>query len=45
MVLCLVAELNLLPAMLLGERDASSRPAEDLLPHGETGEPAPEESG
>lgn len=33
MLLCLVAELNLLPAMLLGDRDAASRAGE--RPHGE----------
>jgi hypothetical protein len=38
MVLCLVAELNLLPAMLLGDRDAPPRPGEDQVPHGESAE-------
>jgi predicted RND superfamily exporter protein len=35
MVLCLAAELNLLPAMLLGDRDAASRSGEAGGPLGE----------
>ena len=35
MLLCLAAELNLLPAMLLGDRDAASRPGEAGGPLGE----------
>ena len=45
MILCLAAELNLLPAMLLGEREGSSRPAGGSLPHGETEAPAPGGAG
>jgi hypothetical protein len=40
MMLCLAAELNLLPAMLLGDRDASPRPRAGSVPHGEAGQPA-----
>ena len=35
MVLCLAAELNLLPAMLLGDRDAARRPGDSGVPHGD----------
>ena len=35
MVLCLAAELNLLPAMLLGDRDAARRQDESGAPHGD----------